>query len=129
MEEARAHLSNSWDLEVWAAGTLQMHLSLGLELRQVLQINWISCQPAWSASNQALSHRLPARDNMTAAVDTGWEVGEQGCTAGCFYPTPVSQFTAARAASFGLNATAGVSSRSDQHRYLPPSASHAGKLA
>ena len=28
MEEAGAHLSNSWDLEVWAAGTLQMHLSL-----------------------------------------------------------------------------------------------------
>ena len=39
MEEARAHLSNSWDLEVWAAGTLQMHLSLGFESRQVLQIN------------------------------------------------------------------------------------------
>ena len=36
MEEARAHLSNSWDLEVWAAATLQMHLSLRLEWRQVL---------------------------------------------------------------------------------------------
>jgi len=29
-------LSNSWDLEVWAAATLQMHLSLRLEWRQVL---------------------------------------------------------------------------------------------
>ena len=69
MKEARAHLSNSWDLEVWAAATLQMHLSLRLEWRQVLcrirsaltGLDQLSA--SWTATDQAvqaLSDRLPA---------------------------------------------------------------------
>ena len=61
MEEARAHLSNSWDLEVWAAATLQMHLSLRLEWRQALcrirsaltGLDQLSA--SWTASDQAAS--------------------------------------------------------------------------
>ena len=64
MEEARAHLSNSWDLEVWAAGTLQMHLSLRLDKghsadQPLTALDELSA--SWIARIQALSDMLPAR--------------------------------------------------------------------
>ena len=74
MEEARAHLSNSWDLEVWAAGTLQMHLSLGFEFcRPTIDFPGSAvCQPGVPVTK--LCHtdcQLETAYNLTAAVDTG----------------------------------------------------------
>ena len=82
MEEAGAHLSNSWDLEVWAAGTLQMHLSLdsssadqpptsldqlsaSLELVPVTKLCHTDCQLT----------------NSLQSDYSSWEAGEQDCTA------------------------------------------------